>query len=500
MKCCCDKKLITGYWIDIINVMPNKRFPTLDEIFSPHSVAIVGVSPRNPFSFPGFHVMALKEAGFPAIYPVNPHYEEAFGLTCYPSVSSIPSKVDHVVVSIPAQVSLELLRDCARKGVNSVHFFSAGFSESGEKAGIEMEREMLKIAREGRFRIIGPNSTGLFLPKYKLTPATRLPLEPGPVAFMSQSGGHAQELPLHAGQRGIRFSNVISYGNALDIGECELLEYFTADVETEIIAIYIEGVRDGERFRDALRNAAARKPVLVCKGGITEAGLRAAQSHTASLTSSVKVFQALCRQFNAVMVDDMQEMADMLVALNFAHPYPEDKGIAVLGSGGGPSVQASDQMERAGLKFARLSSKINGELRTFLPSVGAIFSNPLDATNLVVPSVIYQTLKILAKSPDISMMMYHLGFHPVTRWGDGLLSGESFLEPASEAMRKASIEMGKPVLMALGPASDKPGMEEMIKVRDAFVRRGVPVFHDIAGAALSMSRLVDWHKRFKSSI
>lgn len=482
---------------DIIYVMPNNRFPTLDEIFSPRSVAIVGASPKNPFTYPAYQIIAMKEAGFPAIYPVNPHYKEVFGLPCYPTVSAIPDKVDHVIVSIPAKGSLDLLKDCARKGVNSVHFFTAGFSESGEKEGIEMEREMLKIAREGNFRIIGPNCIGLFLPKYKLPYAPRLPLEPGSVAFMSQSGGHAQELPLHAGQRGIRFSKVISYGNALDIGECELLEYLSNDVETEIIAIYIEGVRDGKKFKNALRDAAFRKPVVIYKGGITEAGLRAAQSHTASMTSSVNVFRALCHQFNTIVVNDMEEMADMLVALNFIRPYPEDKGIAVVGGGGGPSVQASDQMESAGLKLVRLSSDINMELRIFLPTAGAIFTNPLDATNLTLPPIIYKTLKVLAKSPDINMMLYHMGFHPLTRWGDGLLSNDSYLEQVVESIRKANVETSKPVLLALGPASDKQGMEEMLKVRDAFVRRGVPVFHGIAGVALSLSRLVDWHKRFK---
>lgn len=473
--------------------MPNTRFPTLDEIFSPQSVAIIGASPEKPLSFAGFHIQALKELGFPAIYPVNPRHSEAFGLPCYPSVSAIPGRVDHVVVSIPADRSFDLLRDCAIKGVNSVHFFSAGFSESGERKGVEMEQEMLKIARAGKFRIIGPNCTGLFVPKVRMAQALRLPMQPGPVAFISQSGGHANELVRHAGARGVRFSKAISYGNALDIDECELLEYFIDDAETEMIAIYIEGVRDGERFKKALKRATAKKPVVIYKGGISEAGLRAARSHTASLTSSVRVFQALCSQMNAIMVDDIQEMVDMLVALNFARPYPLGKGIAVLGQGGGPSVEASDRMEEAGLTFPVLSPEINRELRTFLPATGAIFSNPLDATNLVFPPVIYQTIKTLAASPYIDMMLYHLGFHPVTRWGEGLLASDMFLRPAVENIKKACIETGKPVLVAMGIAADRQGMEEMLRVREAFVQAGVPVFHDMARAALAMARLADWH-------
>ena len=471
------------------------RIPDLNIVFSPTSVAIVGASPDNPLSFPGFLIDALKDTRFPVVYPVNPKHREAFGLKCYPSVSSIPGKVDHVVVAIPAEKSLEVLDDCARKGVNSVHFFSAGFSESGEKESIELERIMLEKARTGGFRIIGPNSTGLFIPRARFAPATRLPMEPGDVAFMSQSGGHAQELPLHAGQRGVRFSKVISYGNALDIDECELLEYFVGDTETRVIAMYIEGVRNGRHFRELLRKACTVKPVVIYKGGITEAGLRTAHSHTASITSSVKVFQSLCHQFNAIQVDDIQELIDILVSLSFARPYPKGKGIAVLGQGGGPSVQASDQMEKAGLTLTPLSEEINIKLRAFLPPAGAIYSNPLDATNLVNPEIIYRTLKVLAESPDIDFMMYHLGFHPVTRWGEGLISSDMFLKPAVENILRASRENGKPVLMALGPASDKPGMEEMLKVRDTFVRAGVPVFHSIEKAALAISRIVNWKRR-----
>lgn len=476
--------------------MSGEHVPDLNTVFSPSSVAIVGASPDNPFSFPGFLICALKETGFYAIYPVNPKHKEAFGLKCYPSVSSIPGRVDHVVVSIPAEKSLEILDDCARKGVNSVHFFSAGFSESGEKDRVELEQAMLKKARTGKFRIIGPNSTGLFIPKARFAPATRLPMEPGHVAFISQSGGHAQELPLHAGQRGVRFSKVISYGNALDIDECELLEYFTDDPETQIIGMYIEGVRNGRHFHELLKKASVLKPVVIYKGGVTEAGLRTAHSHTASITSSVRVFQSLCHQLNAIQVDDIQELIDILVALSFVSPYPQGKGVAVLGQGGGPSVQASDQMERAGLTLTPLSRKISVKLREFLPPAGAIYSNPLDATNLVNPEIIYRTLKVLAESSDVDFMMYHLGFHPVTRWGEGLISSDRFLKPAVENIVKASRESKKPVLMALGPASDKSGMEEMLAVRDAFVRAGLPVFHSIEKAALAMSRIVNWQRRF----
>ena len=433
--------------------MPDSPRVDLEVVFSPKSVALVGASPENLFSFAGFAMFSLKEAGFPAVYPVNPKYTEAFGLPCYPSVSAIPGPVDHVVVCVPSERVLALLDDCAAKRVKSVHFFTAGFSESGERSGADLEKAMLQKARAGGFRIIGPNCTGLFLPKLRFSTATRLPMEPGAVAFMSQSGGHSQDLPLHAGPRGIRFSKVISYGNALDIDECELLEYFASDPETRIISAYIEGVRDGGRFLSVLKNAAVKKPVVIYKGGTSRAGLRAAMSHTASLTSSVEVFRTLCRQANAILVDDIQELLDILVALSFASPYPSGANIGVMGVGGGPSVEASDRMEPAGLRLPAFSAGTQSELKGFLPSVGAIFANPLDATNLMFPDYIYKALTVLGKDEQINMMLYHMAFHPVTRWGEGLYSSEHFLKPATEALQKAQRGIAQ-----ARPAGTGPGL------------------------------------------
>jgi len=475
--------------------MSNKHRFTLDDVFNPKSVAIVGVSPENRATFAAQFLASLVEARFPAVYPVNPKYIEAFGLPCYPSISAIPGPVDHVVVSIPAEKTLDLLDDCTRKGVMSVHFFTAGFRETGEEEGAALEKAMLQKARAGGFRIIGPNCTGLFVPKARFITSDRMPMTPGPVAFISQSGGHSMDMPFHAGPRGITFSKVISYGNALDINECELLEYFADDDETEVIAVYIEGVRDGLRFYNILEKVSKKKPVVIYKGGTSDAGIRAIQSHTASMTSSVKIFEAVCRQVNAIQVNDIGEMIDVLVALRFARPYPTGRGIAVAGAGGGPSVLASDQMERIGLHLPPLSPDLHRELSKFLPIAGAIFSNPLDATNILQPDIMYQTIKALGGSSAIHMILYHMGFHPATRWGGGRFANEFFSKPAAEALHKAHEETRKPVLLALGPASDMTGAEEMFKIQEVFVKSELPVFHSLEKAALAMIRVETWHKR-----
>ncbi|MBN1662045.1 MAG: CoA-binding protein [Deltaproteobacteria bacterium] len=473
--------------------MSNKHKYTLEEIFHPKSAAVVGVSP-NQMGFAAQVVVSLLYAGFPAVYPVNPKYKDVFGVSCYPSVSAIPYPVDHVVVSVPAAKTLDLLDDCARKGVKSVHFFTAGYRETGEEDGQTLEAAMLQKAKDGGFRIIGPNCTGMLVPEARFI-VSEMPMVPGPVAFLSQSGGHSMDMPFHAERRGISFSKVMSYGNALDINECELLEYFMNDEDSQIIAIYIEGVRDGLRFHALLKEAARKKPVVIYKGGISEAGLRAAQSHTASMTSSVGIFEAVCRQVNAITVNDITEMVDVLVALRFARPYPSGRGIAVVGLGGSPSVWASDRMEQAGLRFPPFSPDVRRELGKILPIAGGIFSNPLDATNIVQPDIMYQAVKAISRDPSIHMMLYHMGLHPVTRWGRGGYADASFSKPAAEALRKAHAETQKPVLLVLGPPSTPAGAEEMFRVQDAFVAAGLPVFHSLEKAALAMARVEAWHRR-----
>ena len=467
--------------------------PTLDEVFCPRGIAVVGASPSN-LSFAELAVHSLKEAKFPAVFPVNPKHREVLGLPCYATLTDIPGAVDHVIVSIPAKAVLRLLDDCAAKGVRSVHFFTAGFGETGDAAKGEIEKAMLAKAKAGGFRIIGPNCVGLYVPKSRVVNNLNSPLEPGPIAFISQSGGHAQNLPDHGRARGLQFSKVVSYGNALDVNESELLDYFSGDPETEIIAAYIEGVKDGPRFLRAVAEAAAQKPVVIYKGGRTEAGRRATYGHTASLTSSVAIFDALCRQTGTIQVDDMDEMIDVLTALRFVRPLPRDTGAALLGAGGGPSVLAGDEMENEGLQIPCLTPAVQAELKQRLPTAGSIFINPLDTPNLILPEAISTALQVLGRVPEIHILIYHLGFHPLSRWGWGRLSLESFVNPALGVMKEAQRKSGKPILLALRPPQDLDGMAEFLAAQQAFVKAGFPVFYSMRRLARAMVRVIAWNK------
>lgn len=479
---------------DKIELMVRKQV-ALDEIFSPRSVAIVGASTAKAknVTFGRFAVECLKEAGFPAIYPVNPHYSELFGLRCYPSLIDIPGAVDHVIISVPATSTLAVLDECAAKGVKSVHIFTAGFGESGTKDGALLERALLEKAKSGGFRIIGPNCMGLYIPKKSFITWPGMSRESGPVALISQSGGFAEDIAYFGSLRGLRFSKVVSYGNGLDIDEAELLQYLAQDSETEVIAAYIEGVKDGGRFFDALKEASNRKPVVIYKSGFTQAGRRAAKGHTASLAGSADVFQALCRQVNAIQVDDLDEMLDMLVAIRFTKPTPQGNGVAVVGRGGGISVLASDQIEAAGLYLPPLPPKTQAELKQLLPSAGSIYSNPVDANSLLLPDAISSTMLLLSQVPDISLFIYHLGFHPTSRWGDGRFSPSAYLHSITDALKQTRELTGKPVIPVLRPPSELGGSEDFVAAQESLTKAGFPVFYSMRQSARAIARLIAWN-------
>lgn len=476
-----------------MDTIENKKV-TLEDVFSPRSVAVVGVSGSGRIGYAENVLTGLINAGCPAVYPVNPKYGSVLGLTCYPNLKSIPGPVDHVVVSIPADGIMPLMDDCIAKEIKSIQFFTAGFSESGISRRADLEMEILKRAKSGGFRIIGPNCVGLFVPRSKVVNLPDVSYEPGPVAFISQSGGHANNIVQFSDSRGIRFSKVVSYGNGLDVNEIEMLEYFAGDPETKIIAAYIEGVRDGKRFSEALKKASAAKPVVMYKGGRTEAGKRAAFGHTASMTSSVAVFDALCRQVNAIQVNNLDEMIDVLSALMFLSPLPDGSGIAMIGAGGGPSVLAGDVMEKHGLRLPKLSLKFQEKLKEVLPIDGSIFSNPLDTPNMSTPEAISSAMTIMGKISDIHMLFYHMGFHPISKWGINRFSSDNYSKRLADSLIKAKKATGKPILVALRPPGDIAGMEEFLEVQQTVINAGFPVFYSLDMLALAMARLVNWQK------
>ncbi len=469
---------------------------SLDAIFHPRSVAIAGVSTQQP-GFTGVGVgflLSLMELGFPAVYPVNPKYPEIEGLKCYASILDIDGPVDHVISSVPARIVPTLVEDCIAKGVRSVHFFTAGFRETGDAEMAALEAQVVGRLTGAGIRVLGPNCMGLYVPESKLAFMPGFPTETGPVGFISQSGGNAGEMVYTSSVRGIRFSKVVSYGNATDIDESELLGYLAEDPQTDIICAYIEGVKDGRRFFEAIRKAASAKPLIVLKGGRTAAGTRAVMSHTASLAGSLAVFDSLCRQVNAVRVNSVEEMADLAVAFRFMKA-PAGPGVAVVGGGGGFSVFAADEIDDAGLACPVLPEHTQKALGEINPVAGTSVRNPVDTIAIFEPPKLEQTLRIIGEAENIDVIMYHTSF----AWGRGrrsmaMLGADPihYMRMQVQQMEKGRDASGTPVVVVLRPPLDVESMERTAAFQEKCWQAGFPVFPTIPRAANAIAKTLRW--------
>ena len=458
----------------------------LDDVFHPSSVAIVGAS-ANEHSQGYEFVQAFLRFGFPGpVYPVNPRLEAVMGLKSYPRLDDIPGNVDLVISVVPARATVDLVRSAAAKRVKLIHFYTGRFSETGREDGAAIEEELRRLTRAAGIRVLGPNCMGLYFPGEKITFSSGFPREPGNVAFLSQSGSHAWELIERGSQRGLRFSKVVSYGNALDVNESDLLEYCAHDPETEIIAAYIEGVRDGRRFFNALRTAAERKPVVVFKGGRTSAGEAAARSHTASLASSQTVWRVAAEQAGALEVRSLNELTDMLVALRAAGPA-RGMRTAVLGGAGGGTVEAADLCYEAGLELPPVPAEVREQLREKLPHAWDWFGNPLD-----------DSILDWGASFDGSDIIGILAAHPAY---DAVIAGANFtflLSPEDDSVYRRSMEQiksvattsGKATMVVLDPewSREEWSRKAVTRVYEDMVAAGVALFPNMERAAHTMAR------------
>lgn len=436
-------------------------------------------------------VKALQSMDFPGpIYPINPRAQEVLGLQCYPSLLDVPGPVDHVISSIPASGVLELMDHAAAKGVRSVHFFTAGFRETGEEERVALEQELLRRARAAGIRIIGPNCMGLYCPSAKVAFNRECPKESGNVAFITQSGLNAEELVTYASLRGVRFSKVVSYGNAVDLDESDFLEYCAVDPETAIIVAYIEGVKDGRRFLGALSTAAAAKPTIVLKGGLTGAGSRAANSHTGSLAGSAQVWEAACRQAGALTVETLAELEDLAVTFSFFQ-RPAGRGVAIMGVGGGSSVLAADAAEREGLSVPALSDELQARLREFTPVAGTSVRNPLDTVGIGAREHFIEAVRIVASSPDIHLLLIQSRID--WAFGPGQDAME-FVAQGVEALEEAAEIGGKPVAAVVWPPASVETMGRVLAFQDRCARVGLPVFWGVERALHAIARFLDWHE------
>ncbi|MFZ1983767.1 MAG: hypothetical protein WAU91_05090, partial [Desulfatitalea sp.] len=348
---------------------------------------------------------------------------------------------------------------------------------------------------------------GIYCPRSGLTvlPGPDLSRESGPIAFSSQSGGMAVDFANLGKSLGLKFSKIVSFGNGADLRETELLRYFGDDPQTGIVTMYIEGVQDGDAFFNALRETAARKPVIVHKGGLSDAGSRAVQSHTASMGGSGRIWQSILRQANAVQVHNMAEMADACLAFSLL-PGRVYRQISVLGGGGALGVAAADAAERFGLSMPPFADDLARRIDALLPKPGSSPGNPVDVANpFVPPKTLKEIMRLAASDPRIDLQIFSSLLHHYKNMavatGKPVQAVTPYLELADD-IQAVVAETGKPILVIL--SNPKSGLDHLDVVamfadaRRAFVERGIPVFNDLSAALAAVGHLNAYYERKRS--
>jgi acyl-CoA synthetase (NDP forming) len=304
---------------------------------------------------------------------------EAMRVANCKSLAEVPEPIDYAISAVPRQVAPRILKDCVAAGVKGIGFFTSGFSETGEELGVKLERELQATAAGSDIALIGPNCMGLYNPSIGLCnfPDQNIG-SGGDVCFISQSGTHCINFCSQAPVRGMRINKAASIGNVLMLEAADYLDLMADDPATRAIGMYVEGVRDGRRFFDSLRRAAARHPVVVWKGGMTEAGARATFSHTGSLATAAAVWRALMVQSGAVSVSSLDAMLDAMELLARGRRVA-GRGMGLVAMTGGQSVVITDTFASAGLEVPALSQASYEELKGFFNIIGGSYRNPLDA-------------------------------------------------------------------------------------------------------------------------
>lgn len=485
-----------------------------DIAFNPKTVAVVGAS-RKTLPFSDF-VSILQNAGFPGrIYPINHKAvgEEIHGLKVYPDLVSVPEPIDLVTIAVPPHAVPSVLEDCIAANAKNIQIYTAGFKEAGDEEGIALEENLKEIAKRGGLRIVGPNCMGLHVPAAKLTTWISFDPKPGPVAMLAQSGGHAGQFVFDAPLHRIHLSKVISYGNATVLDSTDFLEYLATDPETEIICMYLEGISDGRKLTTLVREINKTKPVIIWKGGTTESGAIAAASHTGALGGELAVWDAFFKQTGAVRVDGRDELLDVAMTFRYLRPLASNR-VALVGGGGGNSVDGADVCARAGLELPTFSRETIQELGSFIPREGSIIKNPIDiATSMADLNIMTRSIECAIADPSIDAAIFILS--------PGLFFLKAAIDPASQmtAIQEAVDKQArvildplikldhenahrKPLVMVFREdlARFFPGQEEQL--RHELLKEGIPVYFSLERASRAMgkfSRYYEFHRKTDGS-
>ena len=451
--------------------------------FEPRAVAVIGASrQRGTIGGEIFHnLLNYRFKG--AVYPVNPAASEIENVSAYSSVEAIPGPVDLAVIVVPAAKVVEVAAACARKGVKALVVISAGFSETG-KEGKARQAELMNVCRGAGMRLIGPNCMGIANTNPAvLLDATFAPSVPprGRVGFSSQSGALGLAIMEFAGSLGLGISTFVSVGNKADISGNDLLRYWEADDNTDVMLLYLESFGNPRKFSEIARRVGRKKPIAVVKSGRSAAGARATTSHTGALIAASDVtVDALFRQAGVVRTDTLAELFDV-ASLLANQPLPKGNRVGIITNAGGPAILCADACEARELVVPVLSESSQARLRAFLPA-GASVGNPVDMIASAPADHYRQALEIVGNDDNVDSLIVIFTPPLVTRAGD-----------VATAIAQAipHIDESKPLLSVFLSAQPAP-----VELRESSIRIPSYSFPETAAIALARAtRYQQWRER-----
>jgi acyl-CoA synthetase (NDP forming) len=471
---------------------PNKtrRLENLRQAFNARTVAVIGDKRMGGYMW----LRAMKRfTGKLYSVQIDPNEIpgiEAMGVVNYKSLAEVPEPVDYAVSAVPRQVAPRILKDCVANKVGGIGFFTSGFSETTEELGITLERQLKETATASEIALVGPNCMGLYNAAIGLCnfPDLNVGVQ-GDVCFISQSGTHTINFSSQAPIRGIRVNKAASIGNVLMIEAADYLDLLAEDPATRLIGMYVEGVRDGRRFFESLKRAASRHPVLVWKGGMTEAGARATFSHTGSMATPAAVWNAMIRQSGAVSVFGLDAMLDAVEMMVRGRAL-KGRRMGLVAMTGGQSVVITDTFAGAGLEVPTLSESSYDELKGFFNIIGGSYRNPLDAGGTIGGGVntgnLQRILDILDRDPVIDGIVLEIGTGMrAHRWG----THEDELTSLLDHIAAFNGKTAKPFVVILHPANVET---IVVRAKQLARERGLVVFDSFERSAAALRVSYDY--------
>jgi acyl-CoA synthetase (NDP forming) len=463
----------------------------LHRTLTPRSVAVVGAKG------PDFGWLENNRNFVGPLYSVQLDPNEITeiekrGFTNYLKLEDVPEDIDLVICAVPRPIVPFIVSDSIKKNVGGMAIFSAGFAETGEEDAADLQDRIVQLANDAGMPIVGPNCMGVYNRRQGVKFSDGVDHgDGGTVSIMGQSGTHTIGATTMAQRVGIPVSRGISFGNAVVVNEADYMEYLRDDPDTEVIGVYLEGLKDGRRFFDALRSTTQKKPVVIWKGGQTAAGQRATRSHTASLATPMATWNALIEQTGAIPANSVDELVDALQVLVHASA-PRGRRLALMAMTGGQSVAISDAFGRQGLEVPELADKTYETIGEFFNVIGGSFRNPFDMANTIGMAGdsgnLARIMGAVSEDPNIDAMVFEFSAGFFARmWKDQPERLEEMLDELDGFRERTGLPL---VTVMHGGAID----EEVIPIRDQVVARGFAVLPSFDRAALALSRVIKYHE------